>query len=420
MRILVFGINYAPELTGIGKYTGEMCTWLASQGHEVAVITAPPYYPEWDIHPSYRGKKWFKEIIEGVTVYRVPIYVPKEVTSKKRILHEFSFLGGVFPKWFGLLLRKKYDVVININPPFHLGFFALLYAKIKKAKLLTHIQDLQIDAAKDLGMINNKRLLDWMFKSERYLLNNSHAVSSISLGMQRKILAKGVPEKKFIMFPNWVDERTIKPLSIGDSLRKEWGIPLDDKVILYAGNLGEKQGLEVIIETAEHFRGKSNIRFLIVGSGGNKENLEKLVAEKGVTNVYFYPLQPYSKLSEMLATADIHLVLQKRSAADLVMPSKLTGILSAGGCALVTAMPNTSLYDVIHKGNLGVVIEPESAEALADGLKTMFSQDLSNYRNAARDYAMQHLSKERIMRNFEDRLLKLIGVKERDKKWYYA
>lgn len=409
MKILIFGINYSPELTGIGKYTGEMGAWLASQGHEVAVVTAPPYYPEWNIHPAYKGKKWFKEIVDGVTVYRVPLYVPKEVTSKNRILHEFSFLGAVFPKWFGLLLRKKYDVVININPPFHLGFFALLYAKIKKARLLTHIQDLQIDAAKDLGMINNERLLKWMFKSEKYLLNNSHAVSSISLGMQRKILAKGVPKKKFIMFPNWVDERTIKPLSKENSLRQEWGIPLGDKVVLYAGNLGEKQGLEIIIETAEYFKERQNIRFLIVGSGGNKENLEKLAVEKGVTNVYFYPLQPYAKLSEMLATADIHLVLQKKSAADLVMPSKLTGILSAGGCALVTAMPNTSLYDVIQGDQLGVLVEPESKSALVDGLEKMFEQDLSTYQNAARDYAMKHLSKERIMRNFENNLLELTG-----------
>lgn len=420
MKILIFGINYYPELTGIGKYTGEMGAWLAAQGHEVAVVTAPPYYPEWDIHPAYKGKKWFKEIIDGVTVYRVPLYVPKEVTSKKRILHEFSFLGSVLPKWFGLLLKKKYDVVININPPFHLGFFALLYAKIKKARLLTHIQDLQIDAAKDLGMIRNKRLLDWMFKSERYLLNSSHAVSSISLGMQRKILAKGVPKEKFIMFPNWVDETAIKPLSIYESLRKEWNIPMDDKVILYAGNLGEKQGLEAIIEAAEAFKQSRFIRFLIVGSGGNKENLQKAVSERGLNNVFFYPLQPYEKLSALLATADIHLVLQKKSAADLVMPSKLTGIFSAGGCALVTAMPNTSLYDIVDQGRLGVLVEPESTQALVDGLNRMLSEDLASYRNAAREYAMQHLSKERIMRNFEDRLLEMIGVKERTKKWHYA
>ena len=124
------------------------------------------------------------EQFHGVTVYRVPLYVPKAVTSKKRILHEFSFLGGVFPNWLGLLLKQKYAVVINISPPFHLGFFALLYAKLKGAKLVTHIQDLQVDAAKELGMISNQRLLRMMFKAERYLLDKSDTVSSISLGMK--------------------------------------------------------------------------------------------------------------------------------------------------------------------------------------------------------------------------------------------
>jgi colanic acid biosynthesis glycosyl transferase WcaI len=136
--------------------------------------------------------------------------------------------------------------------------------------------------------------------------------------------------------------------------------------------------------------------------------------------VFFYPLQPYEKLSALLATADIHLVLQKKSAADLVMPSKLTGIFSAGGCALVTAMPNTSLYDIVHQGKLGVLVEPESTQALVDGLNRMLSEDLARYRHAAREYATQHLSKERIMRNFEDRLLEMIGVKERTKRWHYA
>src|SRR5690606_22871706 len=134
---------------------------------------------------------------------------------------------------------------MSVTPPFHLGFYALLYAKLRGAKLITHIQDLQVDAAKELGMIRNRLLLKLMFKIEKFLLNSSDAVSSISLGMKKKILAKGIPESKYIMFPNWVDEQAIKPLPPEQSLRTEWGIPLDDKVVLYSGNLGEKQGLEI-------------------------------------------------------------------------------------------------------------------------------------------------------------------------------
>src|SRR5690606_662362 len=237
MRILIFGINYSPELTGIGKYTGEMGTWLVARGHDVAVVTAKPYYPEWEIHPVYRRGGWMKEQWAGATVYRVPLYVPKEVTAKKRVLHELSFLGGVLPPWFALLLKKKYDVVISISPPFHLGFYAWAYAKLRGAKLVTHIQDLQVDAAKELGMINNRRLLNGMFRAERFLLRHSDAVSSISLGMKRKILEKGIPDSKYIMFPNWVDVYAIRPLPKSRSLRREWNIPDTDTVVLYSGNL---------------------------------------------------------------------------------------------------------------------------------------------------------------------------------------
>lgn len=416
MKILLFGINYSPELTGIGKYVGEMCPWLANRGHEVTVITAMPYYPEWSIHPDYKGKLWHKEMIDGVTVYRVPLYVPKVVTSRKRILHEFSFLLGVLPVWFYLLLKKKYQVVINITPPFHLGVFAYLYSKIRGAKLITHVHDLQIDAAKELGMIKSKFFLNWMFKLEAFILKQSDAVGSISLGMKRKILSKGVDEQRYVMFPNWVDEEAIKPLPLSASLRSTFGLSEDKKVILYSGNLGEKQGLEILIETAKRFSNKPDIVFLIVGSGGGKSKLQQLAASAGLNNVKFFPLQAYEKLAALLATADIHLVLQKKSAADLVLPSKLTGILAAGGCALVTAMPGTSLYEIVQKDNLGLLIEPESVVALTTGIEKLLTGDIVEYRYRARRYAEKHLAKTAILKEFEKSLYNMQTVDSKNVK----
>ncbi len=408
MRILIFGINYSPELIGIGKYTGEMGPWLAAQGHEVAIVTAKPYYPEWQVQEEYKGTGWITEQVDGVTVYRVPLYVPKVVTAKKRILHEFSFLGGVFPRWFSLLLKKKYDIVINIAPPFHLGFFGTLYAKLKKAKLVTHIQDLQVDAAKELGMINNGRLLNIMFRMEKYLLDKSNSVSSLSLGMKKKILIKGVPETKYTMFPNWVDERIIRPLPKEQSLRSEWGIPMDDLIILYAGNLGEKQGLEIIIEVAERFKSKPDVHFIICGSGAAYDRLKSIAEQAELHQVRFYHLQPYHKLAALLASADIHLVLQKKSASDLMMPSKLTGILAAGGFPIVTATPGTSLHELIDTHQLGLIIEPESATALARGLQQALAMDLTPFRKRARDYAERFLSKDQLLKAFEQDLLALM------------
>ena len=407
MRILIYGINYAPELTGIGKYTGEMGAWLANNGHTVDVITAVPYYPLWKVQDGYSNKWWRKEVIEKVTVYRCPLYIPAKLRSAKRIVHEFSFVASIFPLWFKTLFQKKYDVVLCVAPPFHLGFLPLLYAQLKGAKLVTHIQDLQVDAAKDLGMIRSKRFLNIMFGAEKFILKRSTAVSTISPGMQRKIESKGILPSKIIMFPNWVDERVIKPLGKQDSLRTKFGLKDTDKVILYSGNLGEKQGLEIILETAKHFLNQPDVHFIITGSGGGKEKLEASAKEANLTNVKFFPLQPYEMLSALLATADIHLVLQRKNASDLVMPSKLVSILAAGGCPIVTAVPGSTLYDVVDKYKVGILVEPENAPALTQGIENALTGNLDNYKTNARAYAEKFLAKESIMKQWEAALQKI-------------
>lgn len=404
MRVLIFGINYSPELTGIGKYTGEMGSWLAKHGHDVHVVTAVPYYPEWEVHNDYKGKYWHTENIDKAKVHRIPLYVPKSVSSAKRIIHEFSFVLGIIPVWVKLLFSKKFDVVFCIAPPFHLGILPLLYSKLKGVPMVTHIQDLQVDAAKELGMIKNKTFLNLMFWVERFILKNSTKVSTISLGMQLKINAKGISTDKQMLFPNWVDENNIKPLPKEQSLRADFGLKDTDKVILYSGNLGEKQGLEGIIDVALKYKGRNDVYFLIVGSGGGKEKLEQSAKDAGLTQVRFFPLQPYNKLSALLATADVHLVLQKKSAADLVMPSKLTGILAAGGCAIVTAEPGTSLYTVVNQHKMGVLIEPESVQSLYDGIEYVLNSDIDVYKANARKYAESFLSKEGILLDFEKKL----------------
>jgi len=405
MRILIFGINYSPELTGIGKYTGEMGGWFAGRGHDVHVVTAMPYYPEWEVHEKYKGKRWFTEVVEEAKVHRVPLYVPKEVNSKKRIIHEFSFILGVVPYWLKFLFSKKFDVVFCPAPPFHLGLLPLIYSKLRGVPMVSHVQDLQVDAAKELGMIKNKTFLNIMFGLERFILKKSTRVSTISLGMEQKIAAKGIPASQQIMFPNWVDETSIKPLPKEQSLRSEFGIGMDDKVVLYSGNLGEKQGLESIVEAAKLYKDRKDVYFIIVGSGGAKEKLQQMAA--GLDQVKFYPLQPYEKLSALLATADVHLVLQKKSAADLVMPSKLTGILSAGGCSIVTAEPGTSLYTIMHQHGMGIVCEPEDTAALAQSIDYAINNSLDEYRGNARSYAERFLSRDNILKTFEEDLANL-------------
>lgn len=404
MRILIHGINYSPDLTGIGKYTGEMGAWLVKQAHEVDVITAMPYYPQWKKNPAYKGKIWFTETVAGAKVKRCPLYIPEHVDGKKRMIHEFSFLLSSSVYWI-LALFKSYDVIFTPYPPLIIGFWPRVYKLFHpKATWVFHIQDLQVDAARELGLIKNKKLLHVLEKIELYWLRKADYVSSISAGMKHKILSKGVAEARYLMLPNWAEVDVIKPLTKTESLRNALGIDPSKKVVLYSGNLGEKQGVDLIVHAAKHFSTNDNLLFVIAGDGASKERLQKHASENHVKNILFMDLQPYNKLAAFLAIADIHLVLQKKSAADLVLPSKFMSILSAGGVAIVTAEPGTTLYEMIDANGLAYICEPENEEAFTSLIEKVVQDDTSHIALNARKYAEAHLGIDSILGKFVSHL----------------
>ena len=179
MRILFYGINFAPELTATGKYNGELVRWLSNRGHKIDVITAHPFYPEWKVKTEYLGKGWFTETEHNIRIFRTPLYMPKQVTGKTRILHELSF--GFNSLWFWTqCFFQKYDVVIGICPPLQTGLLPLIYSKLRGTPCVFHIQDLQVDAAVKLNLISNKWLIKILEKIENFILEKSSIVSSIS------------------------------------------------------------------------------------------------------------------------------------------------------------------------------------------------------------------------------------------------
>ena len=402
MRLLIYGINYYPELTGIGKYTAEMCEWLQLQGHEVSVITGCPYYPEWRIHQGF-SNAFKKQVINGVLVYRNPLYIPEKLTGSKRILHEMTFMLSSAITWFSMLFRPSFEHIICVAPPFHSGLFALIYRRLKGGKITYHIQDLQVDAARELKIIKNQKLLLSIESVEKLILRKVDMISTISEGMARKIQTK-ILDKQIIQLPNWVDLSLMKPLPKSQNLRSQFNISEDDFVVLYSGNLGEKQGLDIIITTAKKLEDKSNIKFLICGNGAYKSALTQLAEDAQLTNVIFKDLQPLTLLPRLLNTGDIHLVLQKRNAADLVLPSKLTGIAACGGVPIVTAEKGTSLYDTVDHHGIGLLIEPENTESLAKTILECCFADLSAYKANARNYAENHLNKDVILGQFVEKL----------------
>ncbi|WP_343671608.1 WcaI family glycosyltransferase [Chitinophaga sp.] len=404
-RILLIGGNFSPEPTGIGKYNGEMMKWLAENGYDCTVITSYPYYPEWKVQPPYdRKKNWYTKEQQGnLTVHRCPQYVPAKPTGKTRILLDFSFAVSAFFKLLTLLPKKKYDVVITVVPPFHLGLLAVIYKKLRGTKVFYHIQDMQIEAARDLKMIASPKLINILFKMERYIFRQADMVGSISDGMMKKIQEKA--KKDIFFFPNWVDVNKFHPIEERLLLKTEYGFAATDKIVLYSGAIGEKQGLESILHAAQTLQQDRHLKFLICGSGPYKERLVAQAEEMGLQNVIFFPLQPIERFNHFLNMADVHLVIQKANASDLVMPSKLTTILAVGGLALITANSGTSLHELVSTHNMGILVDAENQQALNEGILRSVSGDVREIARNGRSYAENYLSVGRIMGRFEEHVV---------------
>ncbi|MGQ0699664.1 MAG: glycosyltransferase WbuB [Panacagrimonas sp.] len=400
-RILIYATNFSPELTGIGKYTGEMATWLSDEGYDVRVICAPPYYPQWKVQKPYRAWRYQRETLNGAQVFRTPLWVPGKPTGLKRVLHLLSFVLFSIPVLIAQL-RWKPQVVWLVEPTLFVAPAALMFARATGAKTWLHIQDFEIDAAFELGLLKGERPRRWADAFERWVMNRCDRVSTISSRMFERARAKGVALSKLVSFPNWVDIDAIQPLKAASPFRTQLGIDQDATVALYSGNMGAKQGLEVLAETARLLSGDSSVQFVFCGGGSGR----KLLMEQceGLTNVRFMDLQPMEWLGDLLGMADIHLLPQRADAADLVMPSKLTGMLASGRPVIAAASPGTEIARVLN--GCGIVVPPERADILAEAVLKLAGQPEQRVALglAARAYAELELNRDSILTRFDGHL----------------
>lgn len=400
MRILIYSINYFPELTGIGKYNTEMADWLAEQGHEVAIITAPPYYPWWRIQPPYRSWLYRTEKLNNVKVYRSPLWVPRQPTGIKRMLHLSSYALTSVPL---LLLQffKRPDVIIALEPTLFCAPVALGVAHLSGARTWLHVQDFEVDAALGLGLVKT-RGIGWIAgKIERWLMDRFDRVSTISENMIERLAIKGVRREQRVLLPNWVDAQDIFPMSVASSYRAELGIGDAVCVALYSGNMGVKQGLEILLEAARLLQDESGLTFVLCGEGATRERLMQM--GKDLHNVRWLPLQPVEQLNELLNLADVHLLPQSADVTDLVMPSKLLGMLASGRPVLATAYPGTQLAKVVS--SCGKVVEPGNAQEVAQGLlEFLHAPQQRRLLGVAARNAAKAWDKDNVLRGFENQL----------------
>lgn len=366
MKLLMIGINYAPEPVGIGPFSARMAENFVESGAQVQVVTAPPSYPEWIIAEGF-ANRWRTQTLNGVSLTRCPVYVPANPTGARRLFHLASFtLSSAFPV-LSSALRRRPDVVMCVAPSLMALPLAWLAARLSGARLWVHIQDFEVEAAVATGLLRERgltaRLAAWV---ERRLLRRADIASTISAAMCRRLQAKGVDARRIVEFRNWAEIDAIAPLARPSRYRQDWSIAAPH-VALYSGNIAHKQGIEIIVKAAALLRHRDDLQFIVCGNGSNRANLEEAAVAAGCHNILFRDLQPRNALNELLGLATLHLLPQIAGAADLVLPSKLANMLASGRPVVATADGGTGLADEVT--GCGLVVPPGDARAFANAIE---------------------------------------------------
>lgn len=400
MRILIYSYNYYPEPIGIAPLMTELAEGLAERGHQVRVITGMPNYPQREIYSEYRGKWFVTEQKNGVKIQRSYLRIKSKPNLVDRLLLELSFVATSLPQ---ALNGWQPEVILLTVPPLLVSLPAAILSRLYNCPVVLNLQDILPEAAVSVGLIKNKLIIRVFETLEKFAYHSAHTISVIADGFVDNLVGKGVKAQKIVCIPNWVNVNFIRPLpKENNAWRTEH--QLNDKfVVLYSGNIALTQGLETVVAAAAKLRNIKEIVFAISGESQALSSLQKTCMSCGATNVLLLPLQPREKLPQMLAGADVSLVVQKRNVMNFNMPSKIP-LLLASGRPIVASVPNGgTAARAIRTSGGGLVVAPESPEALAAAVKTLYhNRELAaKLGEESRQHAQERYSFESALAQYE-------------------
>lgn len=367
MRVLVLCPHFEPDTAPTGTVMTEIVRQLAAQGHELDLITSLPWYRHHEVEPEWRRRLWRTERTGWGSITRVHPFPTDKTNISARAVGFAGFTGLV--GLLALFRRRRPDVVFVMSPPLTLGLPGWVVARLRRAAFVFNVQDIFPDVAVEVGAITNRRLISILRWLERFVYRRADAVTVLSSDLQDNVAGKIGSASTVRVIPNFVD---VERLTIGDRAtmyREEIGAG-DRTVVMYAGNIGYSQPLDLVVETARRWHGaRDDVLFVVNGGGSERPRLEALAA--GLPNIVFQDFQPAERLAEVLASGDIHLIVLKRGLARSSVPSKLYSILAAGRPVFASIDPGTEVSRVLAEHDCGRSVDPEDLDAFADGLAAL-------------------------------------------------
>jgi colanic acid biosynthesis glycosyl transferase WcaI len=369
MKVLVTSINFWPDHSGIALYSTDLPVYLAEKKYEVTMVTGFSYYPKWRKLPKDRRKFFTSEIYEGVRVLRGYLYVPKKVSTIPRIFHELSF---VLFAACNFIRAGRHDCIIVISPPLLLGLVGIVFKWLWKSRLVFYIQDLQPDVALALGMVKKGLMIRLLLRIEKFIYAHSDHVATITEGMRRRLLQKGVPFEKLGLYYNWIKVAETSLARESGKFRLQHPEIKEKWMVAYAGNIGIKQGVDILVILAEAMHPFEHVHFVIAGDGADKERLQKLAAEKKLTNLTFLPFLSQPDYFDLLQDIQLSFIAQRKATGDVFFPSKLLGIMAMSKPVLISADKESELACFVRKANSGLTVDVGDVDQLATSVRRLY------------------------------------------------
>ena len=365
MNLLVLCPHVAPDVAPTGEVMSAIAAALADRGHRLHVVTALPWYRHHKVEDGWGGRPWRTETTDWGWITRLHPFP----TDKTNIPARAVAFGGftAMSVVAATATRMRPDAVMVMSPPLPLGVAGWLAATFRRAPFVFNVQDVFPDVAVELGAITNPRVIAAASALEKFLYRRSDAVTVLSEDLRDNVggkLGTHRPERVHVI-PNFVDTERIAPADRMNSYREQYGLG-DRTVVLYAGNVGLSQSLDLLVEAARRFRDRDDVVFVVNGGGSAKDALVESAA--GLDNLKFVEMQPRERLPEVLAAGDLHVVPLKRGLARSSVPSKLYSILAAGRPVLASVDAGTEVATTIERASAGVSVPPEDPDAFCAAL----------------------------------------------------
>ncbi|GAB4458734.1 MAG: glycosyltransferase family 4 protein [Anaerolineales bacterium] len=364
MNLLVVTPYYAPDLGPSAPMFALLCEELVRRGHTVTVLCAVPHFPSGRVPADYRKGLWRWTEENGVNVCRVR--VPSG--DRASVFHRM-WVFGVYQALVVLAgFRVGFDAALITNPAIETFLPFVFFCRLRRKPCLYAVWDVYPEVGVRMGLFRNPFIIRLVGMLEDYCLRRASRVQVLGDGFRSDLASHELDPEQIAVIPPWLDTTFVRPLPRRNSFSCEHA--LDDYfVILYAGNLGLSQGLETVVQTANILKERGKILFLFAGEGAGRAALEERA--RGMANVRFLPHQPRERLPELLASADVSLVVLKQGIGSASLPSKLFSILASGRPALASVDEDSDAWKLVCSSQAGLCVPPESPARLAEAILSL-------------------------------------------------